>query len=98
MLTKSWVNFLKSLPKRFRRNKELTLGERIRLVRGDRTLDKFAKDLCREGVTFERSNLSKYERGTVKPSTEFYTSMLENEEINLNWLLADVGTRYLSYH
>ena len=98
MLSKSWINFLKYLPERLKRNKGLTLCERIRLVRGNRSLDKFALDLCREGVSFEKSNLSKYEKGTVKPSTEFYVSMMEKEEINLNWLLANVGHKYLEYH
>jgi hypothetical protein len=69
----------------------MTLGERLKLIRGDRSLEAFGDLISSNDVRFEKSNLSKYERDTVRPTTDFYLSLSQKLGININWLLTGKG-------
>lgn len=67
------------------------LNEKIKSVRNNRTQNEFASKLG-----FASSHISKFELGKVKPTTDFYKALAEKENINLNWLIADIGEMYFS--
>jgi len=69
----------------------MTLGERLKLIRGDRSLEAFGNLISSNEVKFEKSNLSKYERNTVRPTTDFYLALSEKLGININWILSGKG-------
>ncbi len=69
----------------------MTLGERLKLIRGDRSLEAFGSLISSGDVKFEKSNLSKYERDTVRPTTDFYQALSAKLGININWLLSGKG-------
>lgn len=67
-----------------------TLSERIKIIRGNNTYDRFAEILSGYGHHFSKGNLSKYEHGIVKPSTDFY-SAISKMGYNINWLITGEG-------
>jgi SOS-response transcriptional repressor LexA len=69
----------------------MTLGERLKLIRGDLSLEAFGSLISTPQVKFEKSNLSKYERDSVRPTTDFYIALSEKLGININWLLTNKG-------
>ena len=40
--------------------------------------------------------IGSYERGEVLPGTKFYNLMIENYNINVNWLITGIGTMYIN--
>jgi len=64
------------------------LKDKIRLIRGDRTLVEFAKVL---GTVHQ--NIQRYEKGT-KPHPEFFEAVKRNLGINLNWFFDDKAEMY----
>ena len=68
--------------------REMDLSEKIRLIRGKRTLAEFAGIL---GTTHQ--NIQRYEHGT-KPYPEFLSSLRKVLSINLNWLFDDTAPMY----
>lgn len=71
-----------------------TLERRIIAVRGELTLQAFAERLSEFGYKFDKGKLSKYERGAVKPATDYYTAVAKIG-ININWLLTGEGEMYI---
>ena len=71
----------------------MSLPDRIKIIRGSLTFEKFAEMLTKQGHTFDKGNLSKYEKGKVKPSSDFY-SAIAKIGINVNWLLTGEGEMY----
>jgi len=69
-----------------------TIKEKLKVIRGNRTLEVFGSSLGK----FSKSYISQYELGKIKPTTDFYKALAEKENINLNWLIADIGEMYFS--
>lgn len=67
------------------------MKDRIRQVRLSQNLtqQEFADAL---GVLI--STISKYERGKVRPTTEFFARLAERFDVNLNWLITGKGPMY----
>lgn len=42
------------------------------------------------------STISKYERGKVRPTTEFFNKLVEQYSVNLNWLVTGNGPMYMA--
>lgn len=74
----------------------MKLGERIKFIRGRLTLAEFGEKLSENsiGAKFDRSNLSRYEKGIVRPGTDFYIALGEVFDIDLNWVLRGKGHQY----
>ena len=53
------------------------------------------KDFARE-IDVVQQQLSKYERGENKPSTEFLIKLIEKMDVNINWLLTGYGNMFNS--
>ncbi len=58
------------------------LGNRLRLIRKDRTQEEFAS---RYGIP--QGTLSKFERGKLEPGIDFLTEVSKGEGISISWLL-----------
>ncbi len=58
------------------------LGERLRLLRKDRTQKDFASQY---GIP--QGTLSKFERGKLEPGIDFLTEVSKREEVSINWIL-----------
>lgn len=41
------------------------------------------------------STISKYERGKVRPTTDFFSNLAETYNVNLNWLITGQGSMYM---
>lgn len=72
------------------------LGDRIKIIRGNLSLSEFGEKLSMnsKNVIFDKSHLSKYERGLVRPGTDFYIALSETFFIDLNWLLTGKGLEF----
>ena len=66
-----------------------TLEKRLEFLRGNKTQKQFA-----ELLNIDKSYIQKYEKGIVKPSTNFYTSLVNKLNVNINWLLTGNGEPY----
>lgn len=60
----------------------MTLGKRIRMVRGDRTIARFV-----EGYGICPNTLMNYEADRRKPDAAFLTKLCKTEGVEPNWLL-----------
>ena len=60
----------------------MTLGKRIRMVRGNRTISNFV-----EGYEICPNTLMNYEADRRKPDAAFLTRLCEREGVEPNWLL-----------
>jgi transcriptional regulator with XRE-family HTH domain len=60
----------------------MTLGQKIRSIRGDRTIANFV-----EGYGICPNTLMNYEAERRKPDAEFLTRICEREGVEPNWLL-----------
>ena len=69
----------------------MTLGSRIRYVRGALRQDEFAKRL---GAT--RNTVSLWECNVAMPGVDLLLRMYEEFNVNLNWLLSSKGDAYRS--
>lgn len=67
---------------------ELTIGARIRLVRGDMKLIEFA-----EFIGIGKSSVSRYENNQGSPDAVFITALYEKCGIEPLWLLTGQGSR-----
>lgn len=72
-----------------------TLESRIIEIRGALTLQEFAEKLSNLGYKFDKGKLSKYERGVVKPATDYYTA-ISRLGYNVDWLLTGEGEMYIN--
>jgi len=59
-----------------------TVGERLRMLRGKRSLATFA-----EGLGIHPNTLSCYENDRRRPDTEFLTRLCKREGVEPNWIL-----------
>lgn len=73
----------------------MSIGKKIKIIRGDLSLQKFADKLSRDGFTVYKGNIKKYEDEIILPSTQFYQSLVVAFNINLNWLLTGNGKMYI---
>ena len=64
----------------------MSLGERLKIIRGGRSQTEFAAELRVSKSTYVR-----YERNERKPDTRFLKNVCENFNINSNWLLFGEG-------
>lgn len=69
-----------------------TIGNRLKEIRGDRTMESFAS-LLRS----TKQNISRYEKDFVLPGVEFLTNLSKAENININWLLTGEGNMHSVY-
>jgi len=67
------------------------LGGKIKLIRGDRSQQEFA-DL----IDDDRTNISRYEAGKVKPNYDVLFRIHQVFGINLNWFVNDSAVMYES--
>ena len=65
-----------------------TIGTKIKYIRQERRLtqDKLGKELG-----FSKQIVSNYENDLSKPSYDFLSKLNQIYNVNLNWLIADVG-------
>ncbi len=68
----------------------MSLESNIALIRNGRSYAKFAEWLNQEGVNIDQSNISKYEKGKVKPTTDFYLA-LAKKGYDINSVLMGVA-------
>lgn len=75
----------------------MSIGFRIKEVRQDCNLStrEFATVLSSQGVKVDAGNLSRYENEVVKPSYEFFWAIHKACRVNLNWLIAGTGSKYM---
>lgn len=66
------------------------ISNRLITLRNNKTQTEFAKDL---GI--DQTYISRYERGFVKPTTEFYLLLNKRLDVNINWLLTGEGPMYI---
>lgn len=71
-------------------NKLEQIEKRIIEIRGGLTRKEFAELFKPYGLKLESSDISKYESGKVKPSTNFYIAV-SKMGYNVNWLLTGRG-------
>ena len=64
----------------------MTIGERIKKVRGDRTQADFSRL-----TTIPKNTLGRYERGEIVPGGEAIALLCKNLDIDSNWLLFGEG-------
>jgi len=64
----------------------MSLGNRVKYVRGDLRIDEFA-------IIFgaHRNTVSKWERNIIAPGADFFLRIYEKFNINLNWLFSGQG-------
>lgn len=72
----------------------MNINDRIKILVEGKTLDEFASLISGDNFTLDKSDLSKYIRGKVKPTTNFYTVLAKKLDVNLNWLLTGEGNVY----
>lgn len=58
------------------------LGNRLRLLRKDKTQKEFASQY---GIP--QGTLSKFERGKLEPGIDFLTEVSRREDVSINWIL-----------
>ena len=59
-----------------------SLGDRLRILRKNRTQKEFA---AQYGIP--QGTLSKFERGKLEPGIDFLTEVSKREEVSINWIL-----------
>gem|GEM_PF-4102931 len=69
----------------------MDITDRLKEIIGDSDLKKFA-DL----INADPSSLTKYLKGTIKPTTEFYRALTEKLHISISWLIAGIGSKYIN--
>lgn len=74
----------------------MKLGERIKFIRGSLSLSDFSRKLSQnsKNVNFPTTNLSKYEKGIVYPSYNFFLALNEVFDVDLNWVITGRGLKY----
>lgn len=74
-----------------------TLGDRIGYIMEEKGLNysSLARALSSGDIKFEHSNIRKYIKNTVKPSTDFYAAMVSVFDVNINWLLTGKGKEFM---
>ena len=73
-------------------NIETNISERLKLIRGKKTLKEFSKE-CDVNI----NTLGNYERGTRTPDANFLFKIYKMG-ININWLLSGEGSMYNDTH
>lgn len=71
---------------------EKTFGKR--LTRFRYKLDKTIEEMANE-MEMVKSNISRYERDITKPSVAFLEMLIQKYQVNLNWLVSDIGNMFL---
>jgi len=59
-------------------------------------MKEFAELISGDTLKLESSDISKYELGKVKPSTNFYYALIKKMGINVNWLITGEGEMYIN--
>ncbi len=72
---------------------EKSFGERLTRFRFK--LDKTIEEMSNE-LEMVKSNISRYERDITKPSVAFLEMLTQKYQVNLNWLVADIGNMFLT--
>lgn len=77
--------------KKFSSEKNILIGKNISLIRKDKslTVDSFAKRL-----NFSKGFVSEIESGKKMPGGQFFSSLKQIFNININWLLTGQGEMY----
>ena len=68
----------------------MTLGNRIKYVRGDLRQDEFA-----EILGAKRNTVSAWECNLIKPGATYLLRVYEEFNVNINWLLSGEGETHL---
>ena len=71
----------------------MSLGRRIKYIRGDHSQESFGNIL---GV--HRNTVSAWECNKIMPTGEAIQEILGKFNINLNWLFSGIGNPYLEDH
>ena len=69
----------------------MTLGNRIKYIRGDLRVDEFA-----EILGAKRNTVSAWECNLIKPGATYLLRVYEEFNVNINWLLSGEGETHLS--
>ena len=66
-----------------------TIGDRFRYLRGELTQQQFA-----DIVGSTKQNISKYEKNLMMPGGDVLLRLIQQLNVNVNWLLSGVGDPY----
>ena len=64
------------------------MGEKLRIIRGNRTLEEFAK-----AFSIHKNTLANYEKGGRSPDGQFLAALCEAEDVDPRWLLGKSAGR-----
>ena len=73
-------------PQRRRDQAMSQMGEKLRIIRGGRTLEDFAK-----AFNIHKNTLANYEKGGRSPDGQFLAALCEAEDVDPRWLLGKTG-------
>jgi hypothetical protein len=71
------------------RTSNLRFEDKLRIIINDLTLEEFANKISTTEQKFYKGDISKYLKGSVKPTFKFFEVIQKMFNMDLNWLIAD---------